>query len=108
MQYFSTAQAAVATAIHHLMLQERSRKDGDDEIHIFPAVPSAWPACSFARLLVSGVEVSGSFDRAAGKAHAEIRSIASETFDLTVRAGGRSEKVRLDPAQARLFEWDIS
>jgi hypothetical protein len=108
MQYFGTAQSAVATAIHHLMLQERRTKDGDGEIHFFPAVPSVWPDCSFERLLAGGVEVSGSFDRAAGHAHAEIRSIASETFGLTVRSGGRSEKVRLDPAQVRLFEWEIS
>jgi hypothetical protein len=103
MQYFSTAQAAVCTAIHHLILQER-----DGEVHLFPAVPSSWPACSFDRLLVSGVEVSGQFDRAARHAQAEIRNIASDALDLTVHSGGRSVKMRLDPAQVRLFEWEIS
>ena len=60
MQYFGTAQAAVCTAIHHLLLQAQP-----DMISIFPAVPSTWPSCSFERLLVNGVEVSGRFDRAA-------------------------------------------
>ena len=35
MQYFSTAQSAVCTAIHHLLLQGR-----EGEISLFPAVPS--------------------------------------------------------------------
>ncbi len=103
MQYFSTGQAAVCTAIHHLMLQER-----DGEIYLFPAVPSGWPACSFDRLLVSGIEVSGRFDRAGRHAQAEIRNIASDTLDITVRFGGNSEKVQLVPAQVRLFEWEIT
>ncbi len=103
MQYFSTAQAAVCTAIHHLLLQER-----EGGVHLFPAVPSAWPVCSFERLLAGGVEVSGRFDRATGQADAEIRSIGNQTVDLSVRSGGRSEKVRLDPAEVKLFEWEIS
>lgn len=103
MQYFSTAQAAVCTALHHLLLQGR-----DDEISLFPALPSDWPRASFERLLVAGVEVSGRFDRGLGQASASLRCITRQALAASVRYGERREEVVLQPGQSKLFEWKIA
>ena len=42
MQYFGTAQGAVCTALHSLLLQARGQA-----VHLFPALPSGWPAAEF-------------------------------------------------------------
>lgn len=100
MQYFSTGQAAVCTAIHHLMLQERV-----GEISFFPAVPTSWPRCTFKDLLVNGVEVSGSLDRASGRGHAEMRNITSEPLATMLHYDGCSEEVVLPIAGKTRIEW---
>jgi hypothetical protein len=102
MQYFGTAQGAVCTAIHHLMLQGR-----EGEISLFPAVPSGWPGCSYERLLVNGVEVSGRFDRDAGRAWAELLNTTGNRLVSRVNYGRRTDEVPLPPGQSQLIEWEI-
>lgn len=102
MQYFSTAQAAVCTAIHHLLVQGRS-----GEISLFPAVPSSWPGCSYTQLLVNGVEVSGCFDRGSSLAWAEMQNIASEPLTTRVRYGEHTHEILLSPGQREVFRWEI-
>jgi hypothetical protein len=103
MQYFSTAQAAVCTAIHHLMLQDR---DGD--VLLFPSVPGGWPRCSFERLLAAGVEISGRFDRAGHTARAELRNIAGIPLETTVRHEGGVEHLALAPGESKTIQWGLA
>jgi hypothetical protein len=103
MQYFSTAQAAVCTAIHHLLLEDRA-----GEILLFPAVPGGWSRCSYERLLVTGVEVSGQFDRARNSARAELRNIAETPLETTVRYHGNSQQLALAPGESKTIEWEVS
>ncbi|MCC6802259.1 MAG: hypothetical protein IT319_05195 [Anaerolineae bacterium] len=53
MQYFGTAQGAVCVAIHQMLLQT-----WEDEIDLFPAIPSSWENAAFENLLVNGLTVS--------------------------------------------------
>lgn len=103
MQYFGTAQAAVCTAIHHLLLQAQP-----DMISIFPAVPSTWPSCSYERLLVNGVEVSARFDRAANLVQATLHNLAPDSLKTNVQYGKQVEKVALSPGESESFEWQIA
>jgi Glycosyl hydrolase family 65 central catalytic domain len=103
MQYFGTAQAAVCTAIHHLLLQGRA-----GEITLFPAIPSGWSACSFERLLVNGVEVSGRFDREAKLAQATLYNAAAEPLQTSVRYGKQAEDTLLSPGESKSFDWEIT
>ena len=52
MQYFGTAQGAVCIAIHQMLLQVH-----DDQIELFPALPSSWEGASFEHLLAAGFSV---------------------------------------------------
>lgn len=103
MQYFGTAQAAVCTAIHHLLLQAQP-----DTISIFPAVPSAWPSCSYERLLVNGVEVSARFDRAANLVQATLHNLAPDSVKTHVRYGKHIEEIALSSGASKSFEWQIT
>lgn len=102
MQYFSTAQAAICTAIHHLMVQGSS-----DEISLFPAIPAIWPGCSYSRLLVNGLEVSGRFDRASGLAWVEMHNITGEPLATRVRYEGQTQEIRLSSGGREVFRWEI-
>jgi hypothetical protein len=71
MQYFGTAQAAVCTALHTLLIQ-----GWEDKIDIFPAVPEAWESCSFDRLTAAGCVLSARLDRRTGRIEGEIQSLS--------------------------------
>jgi len=53
MQYFCTAQAAVMTAFHTMLLQ-----GNESGIHVFPAIPEEWSSVSFENLISHGLAVS--------------------------------------------------
>jgi hypothetical protein len=97
MQYFCTAQAAVTTAIHNLLLQSNS-----DEIRVFPAVPSDWQNCSFLRLLGDGLEVSASYDR--GHISGEVRNITPNILERTVKVGTAMKSILLKPGETCAIE----
>jgi hypothetical protein len=103
MQYFSTAQAAICTAIHNLLIQDRA---GD--ILLFPSVPGGWLRCSYERLLAGGAEVSGHFDRRRNAAWAELRNIGGMPLETTVGYQGRVERIALAPSESKTIEWEIS
>ncbi len=82
MQYFSTAQGAVCTAIHNLLLQAQ-----EDEIRLFPAVPSTWEQCSFEGLLAAGCEVTARYNRSSGTVEATARNITDGAITRRIRVG---------------------
>lgn len=99
MQYFGTAQGAVCTALHQLLLQA----DGE-EVRVFPALPSAWERCSFERLRAGGLEVSAAFQRGEG-IEGELVNVTSGALSLRLAGDGRAEDVALDPGQRHGFRW---
>jgi hypothetical protein len=92
MQYFGTAQAAVATAIHSLLLQS-----SEDIISLFPALPNDWQACSFSRLLAPGLEVSASYDK--GRITGEVKNITPFALDRRITFGTETQSIHLKTGQ---------
>ncbi|HUF39052.1 MAG TPA: hypothetical protein VMN57_11055, partial [Anaerolineales bacterium] len=97
MQYFGTAEGAVCTALHHLLLQSEK-----EIISLFPALPSAWKTASFVNLLASGVLVTASF--AHGKVLCSVKNIASRTIERALEYKDQAITVRLDPGETRSLE----
>lgn len=97
MQYFCTAQAAVVTAIHNLLLQSSA-----DRVAVFPALPSDWQTCSFSRLLAAGLEVSASYNR--GSISGQAKNIASRTLEPTIQIGQTSTRLHLEPGESYVFQ----
>ena len=97
MQYFLTAQAAVVTALHSLLLQGQ-----DEVVELFPAVPNEWETCSFERMLSIGLEVSGTYHH--GRIQGEVRNIAPVALERTLKAGKSTEKIRLKPGETRAIQ----
>jgi hypothetical protein len=98
MQYFGTAQAAVCTAIHNLLLQSK-----DEHILVFPAVPGAWEKCSFDRLCAAGWELTGRFDRSAGRLEGTARNLSGVQLRRTLHVAGDAETIQLDPGESYAF-----
>jgi alpha-L-fucosidase 2 len=88
MQYFLTAQAAVVTALHSLMLQSR-----EEMVEIFPAIPPEWQTCSFERLLASGLELSATYEN--GRIRGEARNVAPAALERTLKVGNTVTHVQL-------------
>src|SRR4030042_2520941 len=84
MQYFGTAQGAVCTAIHNLLLQF-----DEERIRIFPALPINWNNASFDRLLAAGCEISAQFDRSRGSVDGTIKNILDHQIVRTIMYKGR-------------------
>ncbi len=101
MQYFATAQGALCTAIHHLMLQSQG-----DEIHLFPALPSSWETCSFEGLLASGLKVSASWDKAKCAVEGIVRNENRIPLARKLSLGDHSEDIQLAPGETHAFHWD--
>ncbi len=102
MQYFLTAQGAVCTALHSLLLQERQGR-----LHLFPALPEEWESASFERLLVPGARVSASFDRRLGRIEGSLTNITSQPLDYRLQAGMQAQQVRLAPGECHAFSEKI-
>jgi hypothetical protein len=100
MQYFGTAQGAVCTAIHNLLLQPRG-----DEIRLFPALPSAWTEAAFQDLLAAGLSVSAAFHGANGVVEGVVSSLTPQP--LTRRLCWREQdiSVTLEPGEERRFRF---
>jgi hypothetical protein len=86
MQYFGTAQGAVCTALHNLLLQSDA-----DEIRVFPALPSSWPEAAFERLLANGCEISASVSRGSGVIEGHLVNVTAEPIKLWLRVGQKHE-----------------
>lgn len=99
MQYFGTAQGAVCTAIHNLLLQPRG-----DEICLFPALPSDWRKTSFCNLLAAGLCVSAEFDGARDRVEGMVSNASPRPLIRRLRWGERSITTALEPGEERRFE----
>jgi hypothetical protein len=97
MQYFLTAQAAVVTALHSLLLQNQW-----NELHIFPALPKDWHECSFERLLGAGLEVSASYDH--GSIAGKVRNISPIALDRRLKFAETLEHIHLNPGETHAFQ----
>lgn len=99
MQYFGTAEAAVATAIHQLLLQAMP----DGLIRLFPAIPSAWQAAAFENLLAAGLVVSARLED--GIVACTLTNQAGEALTRSVMCGQDERQVILAPGEALALEW---
>lgn len=98
MQYFGTAQGAVCTALHNLLLQSNA-----DEIRVFPAMPSEWANASFERLLAAGCEVSAGYSREPGTIEGALKNVTNGNLELNLKVGQDSEKVTLASGETYRF-----
>jgi alpha-L-fucosidase 2 len=106
MMYFGTAQGAICTALHSLLLQNHA-----DEVRLFPAIPEAWRGAGFQRLLSGGLEVSAELDRGAGRVRGAVRNITPAPLTRTLRWGERAQDVRaqtVELAPGEVAEFDLS
>jgi hypothetical protein len=99
MQYFGTAQAAVVTALHSLLLQ------GDEgQVSLFPALPAEWQECSFENLLAEGLEISATYRR--GQVSGMARNIAPQTVHCSVSWKNHQADLVLKPGETYVIEWN--
>jgi alpha-L-fucosidase 2 len=97
MQYFGTAEGAVCTALHHLLLQSE-----DEVIALFPALPSSWSRASFTNLLAAGLRVTASIEN--GKVSCSVENAAGKTLVRTIRCRTQEFKVEIGPGETRSLE----
>jgi Glycosyl hydrolase family 65 central catalytic domain len=102
MQYFGTAQAAVCTAIHNLLLQDRG-----GAIHLFPALPAGWQEVEFEHLLAAGVTVSARLTAAGGtpRVHATVRNISRTSLTRELWFNQQAVPVTLQPDEEQSLQW---
>ncbi len=98
MQYFGTAQGAVCTAIHNLLLQGK-----DERIAIFPAVPSAWRSARFDNLLINGVTVSATLDKSS--VACTIKNDSEVKLSRVIMSGAHRTELTLEPGETRELGW---
>ncbi len=102
MQYFGTAQGAVCTAIHNLLLQGEG-----DEIRLFPALPKDWEQARFQSLLAAGFRVSASLDRRVGCVEAVAQNISPSFLVRNIYCGEEKVSVMLAPSEESLLRWNL-
>lgn len=95
MQYFGTAQAAVCTALHKLLLQASG-----DEIRLFPALPATWERARFENLLAGGFTVTATWDRGAG-IECAAKNISATRLRRRICWGDQVAEVMLEPGEER-------
>lgn len=88
-QYFSTAQAALCSALHALLLQAHGA-----ELRLFPALPSHWDCCGFRGLLANGWRVDATY--AHGLVKASVENATGRSRRAYLRSG--TQRLRLDLA----------
>lgn len=102
MQYFGTAQGAVVTAIHSLLLQAH---DHDQTIAVFPALPADWEVASFANLRALGWLVSAEFTPT--HVTVTLTDDADVPLTRTVTYQSQKEQVTLQPDQSIDLVWPL-
>lgn len=93
MQYFGTAQAAVCTALHQLLLQSKG-----NEVRLFPALPTAWECASFENLLAAGLSVTATW-RAGADLTCTVKNITPIRLSRRIRFGERFADVTLEAGE---------
>ncbi len=104
MQYFGTAQAACAVALHQMLVQSH-RHDKDIEIELFPALPSAWTQASYKNLLAEGFAVSARWTPSS--VDWTVTNVAPQRLKRTIRYGSQSMTVELTPDDNMHLVWSI-
>jgi alpha-L-fucosidase 2 len=99
MQYFGTAQGAVCTALHNLLLQAEG-----DEIRVFPALPSSWAEAAFERLLANGCEISANVSRGSGLIEGYLVNVTDGPLGLWLRIGQQDEVVEIASGETYRFK----
>jgi hypothetical protein len=87
-QYFSTAQAALCSALHALLLQQHG-----GELRLFPALPPAWDRCAFRGFLFGGLRVDAAY--ATGSAHITVANETDRPRRVTLRSGYEVRRLHL-------------
>ena len=102
MQYFGTAQAAVSTAIHSLLLQARG-----PVVRLFPALPAGWHDLGFERLLAAGLAVSAALETGGGvgRVQATVQNISPSVLTREIWFSQRGVPVTLQPGEAQTVNW---
>ena len=99
MQYFGTAQGAVCTALHNLLLQAEA-----DEIRVFPALPSNWSEAAFEHLLANGCEISANVSRSSGVIEGHLVNVTAGPLALWLRIGQQDEAVEIASGETYRFK----
>lgn len=101
MQYFGTAEAAVITVIHNMLLQTSG-----DSIDVMPALPSQWEQAAFSNLRAAGFTVSADWTRAGG-INLTVRNAASVPLQRTLRYRDHEAALDLQPGEERHMVWPL-
>lgn len=99
MQYFGTAQAAVCTALHQLLLQPAP----DGTVRLFPALPSCWNTAAFENLLASGLAVSARYSDS--EITCTVRNESPTTLTRRIQYRDQATEVTLDPGELADLRW---
>lgn len=97
MQYFCTAQAAVMSAFHTMLLQGNGT-----ELNIFPAIPTEWHEVSFDHLINHGFAVSAAL--ANGIIHGTVKNISPVELSATLHCGEFTQALQLKPGEEYVFQ----
>ncbi len=98
MQYFGTAQSAVCTALHNLLLQTH-----DDVIDVFPALPSGWTTAAFERLLAAGLTISARLED--NQIVGSLKNESPVTLARRVQHGDQVVEAVLAPGESLELRW---
>jgi hypothetical protein len=97
MQYFSTAQAALGSALNAMLLQQHGA-----ELRVFPGLPASWDRCAFSGFLVAGLRVDARFERP--RATIVIRNVTNRPRQALLRIGACTQRVTLAPGAEERVE----
>jgi len=95
-QYFSTAQAALCSALHALVLQRHGV-----ELRLFPSLPNGWDQCSFSGFQARGISLDAAYH--CGTAEIVARNTTDRTRTAVFRLGSTRRVVHLRPGADSRF-----
>jgi hypothetical protein len=101
MQYFGTAEAAVATAIQQMLLQCLDH----ETIDLFPAIPEDWDSTGFRDLLSSGLTVTSEWTP--NSVEWNVQNVSDQTLTRQIRYQDKVEAVTLQPGESRGGTWQF-
>ncbi|MBI1257822.1 MAG: hypothetical protein GC204_10160 [Chloroflexi bacterium] len=99
MQYFGTAEGSCCIALHQMLLQTH-----DDQIEIFPAIPSVWEHAGFEDLLADGFTVSAKWTKASGVVWT-VKNIAAVPLVRQLHWSTQVKTLDLQPGEEKSGAW---
>lgn len=88
MQYFSTAQAALCSALHALLLQEHGA-----EVRLFPGLPAIWDRAAFRGFRAAGLRIDARYEH--GRVQLLMANPTARTRRILLRLGTTGRRVAL-------------